>query len=63
MTRQPEHYSVPRLPDSPDSATTTQLRLGIMSLWLVILSLGLIGSLAGIISARIEQEPGKNGEE
>ncbi len=28
-----------------------------MSLWLVILSLGLIGSLAGIISAWIEEEP------
>ena len=29
----------------------------VMSLWLVILSLGLIGSLAGIISAWIEEEP------
>ena len=31
----------------------------IMSLWPVILSLGLIGSLADINSAWIEQEPGK----
>lgn len=31
----------------------------LMSLWLLVLSLGLIGSLAGIISAWIEQEPGQ----
>lgn len=41
-----DHYTV-----------TTGGRL--MSLWLLILSLGLIGSLAGIISAWIEQEPGR----
>lgn len=40
-----DHYTV-----------TTAGRL--MSVWLLILSLGLIGSLAGIISAWIEQEPG-----
>ena len=40
-----DHYTV-----------TTAGRL--MSLWLLILSLGLIGSLAGIISAWIEHEPG-----
>lgn len=34
----------------------------IVSLWLVVLSLGLIGSLAGIISAWIEQEPENGGE-
>ena len=32
----------------------------VMSLWLVVLSLGLIGSLAGIISAWIEQEPSQH---
>ena len=31
----------------------------VMSLWLVVLSLGLIGSLAGLISAWIEQEAEK----
>ncbi len=41
-----DHYTV-----------TTGGRL--MSLWLLILSLGLIGSLAGTISAWIEQEPGR----
>ena len=40
-------------------AVTTGGRL--MSLWLLILSLGLIGSLAGIISAWIEQEPDRQG--